>query len=145
VRRAGILFLVWAAAGGLSCRAPKASSTGAAAPGVAPAPGTPERERGEAEIIALDGQIQEWRHEMGLGPIPRGPGADAPEPHWSRPRAPLSEQCESVCDLADYICDGKDKICRISRELGEDTWSKAKCESARTSCTEARKRCSDCR
>jgi hypothetical protein len=116
------------------------------------APVNGPRARLTDEITAKDGEIRQWRVDIGLRteppesmipqfrnqPIPHikriCPGDSVPPP-----------SCDEICNLADAICDNAEDICRIANELGNDSWSKRKCDSAKASCSEAKQRCCDCK
>jgi hypothetical protein len=111
------------------------------------APTTSTRDRQAEEVIALDRQIQGWRHELGLSPDPppkffRETGETIP---WSPSREPATAECKDVCNLAEHICANKDDICRIADDLPGDTWAEGKCKTAKASCNEARERCNSCK
>ena len=102
------------------------------------------------EILALWGQIRQWRVEGGMGAEPHSStmmqmtkqtvkqaGAACPEGH----NVPTS--CNDVCNLADAICDNAERICIIADDL-DTAWAADKCTSAKASCREAKQRCCKC-
>jgi hypothetical protein len=102
------------------------------------------------EILALWGQIREWRVEMGWGAEPhpstmiqmrkqtvKQAQSVCPDGHQ------VPKTCNDVCSVADAICDNAESICRIADDLAT-AWAQDKCTSAKASCREAKQRCCSC-
>jgi len=102
------------------------------------------------EILALWGQIREWRVEKGWGAEPhpstllqmtkqsvKQAENVCPEGHA------VPKTCDDVCNLADAICDNAESICRIAEDL-DTAWAQEKCTSGKASCREAKQRCCNC-
>jgi hypothetical protein len=115
------------------------------------APAPPDRPLETDQIAALDTEIRKWRVEAGLKVEPPANMVnqfrDKTVPFAERVCADSAppEACDDICNLADAICDNAEDICRIADKLGNDSWSKQKCDSAKASCREAKQECCNCK
>jgi hypothetical protein len=111
---------------------------------------TPKEDPRPQEILALWGQIRQWRVEKGWGAEPhpstlmqttkqtvKQAENVCPDGHQ------VPKTCDDVCNLADAICDNAESICRIADDLGT-AWAQEKCTSAKASCREAKQNCCGC-
>jgi len=114
-------------------------------------PSWPELQAKRNEITALWTQIRAWRHEGGMAVEPDDDAVMAMQRTSAAGAAracalptPPPPRCVDVCEIGGAICDNAEDICAIADELGNDTWAKEKCDSAKASCREAQERCCEC-
>jgi hypothetical protein len=102
------------------------------------------------EILALWGQIRQWRVEQNWGAEPH-PSTMMQITKQTVKQAEtvcaeghnVPTTCNDVCNLADAICDNAERICDIAADL-DTAWAADKCTSAKASCREAKQRCCKC-
>jgi hypothetical protein len=142
-----VVLAACAAGGAKSAMAPEAATSGAAAPGTSPLPGSPHD-----EIQQLEDKIAIDRAQLKLAepaesdysntsPTPMGTQTAAQDPKC---RPAQNDTCKTSCTLSDSICGNANRICELAKSLPGDNWALNKCAKANTTCEQSRTKCCGC-
>ena len=127
--------------------APEAHTSGAAAPGDSPLPGSPHDEINQLEQkITIDRSAlqlaepieSDWQQQ------PATPMGATPAQQDPKCRPAKNDTCTTSCTLSDSICGNANRICELAKSLPGDNWALNKCAKANTTCEQSRTKCCGC-